>query len=120
MRARAVLMHPRPLTSMKRGPDGHLYAVSGEVQIDTTPIPDNPAATIAKMEIVISAALAPLEPSAQDSRVAAEARVAKAEGAGGVAQGAARRGEPDFGGEPSPRPEQRLVRRATPTRTPAA
>jgi hypothetical protein len=56
-----------------------MYAVSGEVQIDTAPIPGNPGATISKMDTVIRAALASQEPSAQDSRVAADARVAKAE-----------------------------------------
>lgn len=68
-----------PSYEYQRGPDGRLYAVSGEVAIDAAPIPGNPAATIAKMEIVIRAALAPAEPSSQDSRVAAEARAAKAE-----------------------------------------
>ena len=68
-----------PSYEYQRGPDGRMYAVSGEVQIDTAPIPGNPGATIRKMETVIRAALAPQEPSAQDSRVAAEARAAKAE-----------------------------------------
>jgi len=68
-----------PSYEYQRGPDGRMYAVSGEVQIDTAPVPGNPGATISKMEMVIRAALAPQEPSAQDSRVAAEARVAKAE-----------------------------------------
>jgi hypothetical protein len=56
-----------------------MYAVSGEVQIDSAPIDGNPEATIAKMETVIRAALSPQDPSAQDSRVAAQARAAKAE-----------------------------------------
>jgi hypothetical protein len=34
------------------GPDGKRYAVSGEVKIDTSPVPNNPQATIAKMQIV--------------------------------------------------------------------
>ncbi len=68
-----------PTYEYERGPDGRMYAVSGEVQIDASPIPGNPSATIAKMEIVIRAAMAPAEPSAQDSRVAAEARAAKIE-----------------------------------------
>lgn len=68
-----------PSYEYQRGPDGRMYAVSGEVQIDTAPISGNPEATIVKMETVIRAALAPQEPSAQDSRVAAEARAAKAE-----------------------------------------
>ena len=56
------------------GPDGGRYAVAGEVPIDTAPIPDDPEATIDKMEVVIRAALAPAEPSAQDQRVAAGAQ----------------------------------------------
>ena len=62
-----------------RGPDGKRYAVSGEVQIDSAPVGGNPKATIRKMEVVIRAALAPAEPSAQDSKVAAQARANKAE-----------------------------------------
>ena len=68
-----------PSYEYQRAPDGRMYAISGEVQIDTAPIPGNPGATISKMDTVIRAALAPQEPSAQDSRVAAEARSAKAE-----------------------------------------
>jgi len=56
-----------------RGPDGGFYAASGEVSIDTTPVPNNPRATIQKMQMVKRAALAPQQPSAQDRRVAAEA-----------------------------------------------
>lgn len=55
------------------GPDGRSYAVGGEVKIDTSPVPNNPDATIRKMEIVKRAALAPSQPSAQDRQVAAEA-----------------------------------------------
>lgn len=63
-----------PQYSYTTGPDGKRYATSGEVQIDTSPIRDNPEATIRKMDIVIRAALAPSEPSAQDQQVAAQAR----------------------------------------------
>lgn len=56
-----------------RGPDGNLYAVDGEVKIDAAPEND-PAATIAKMEIIIRAALAPADPSAQDRAVASQAK----------------------------------------------
>lgn len=58
------------------GPDGKQYAVGGEVQIDTSPVPDDPEATITKMEAVIRAALAPAEPSGQDRQVASEAQAA--------------------------------------------
>jgi len=57
----------------KMGPDGKRYAVGGEVQLDATPIPDEPQATIRKMETIKRAALAPAEPSDQDYRVAAQA-----------------------------------------------
>jgi hypothetical protein len=55
------------------GPDGKLYAVSGEVQIDTSKEPDDPEATIQKAQTVRRAALAPSDPSPQDRRVASEA-----------------------------------------------
>ncbi|KTG15893.1 MULTISPECIES: putative metalloprotease CJM1_0395 family protein [unclassified Guyparkeria] len=57
----------------QQGPDGKRYAVGGDVQIDTSPVPDDPAATAEKMQRVIAAALAPAEPSATDLAVAAEA-----------------------------------------------
>ncbi len=55
-----------------QGPDGRRYAVAGEVPIDLTPAP-TPEETIAKMEQVRRAALAPAEPSDSDRRIAAEA-----------------------------------------------
>jgi len=55
------------------GPDGGQYAVGGEVQIDTSPIPNNPQATITKMQQVQRAALAPADPSGQDLAVASQA-----------------------------------------------
>lgn len=57
----------------QQGPDGKRYAVGGDVQIDTSPVPDDPAATAEKMRRVIAAALAPAEPSATDLSVAAQA-----------------------------------------------
>jgi hypothetical protein len=64
------------------GPDGQAYAVGGEVDIDTSPVPGDPDASIRKMQTVRAAALAPDQPSAQDRRVAAEADAAlqRAEG----------------------------------------
>jgi hypothetical protein len=59
--------------SFQTGPDGKQYAVGGEVQIDTSPVPHDPRATIAKMQTVESAALAPADPSSQDRAVAAQA-----------------------------------------------
>lgn len=60
------------------GPDGRLYAAGGEVSIDASPIPDDPQATILKMQTVRRAALAPAQPSAQDRSVAAAASQAEA------------------------------------------
>lgn len=62
-----------PVYEFVRGPDGVSYAVGGEVSINTSPIPGNPEATIAKAQQIRRAASAPAEPSAQDRRVAAEA-----------------------------------------------
>ncbi|MGP9825772.1 putative metalloprotease CJM1_0395 family protein [Ectopseudomonas khazarica] len=68
-----------PTYSFKRGPDGQRYAVSGEVGIDTAAVPNDPEATLRKMEVVLRAALAPAEPSAQDLRVAAQAQAKAAQ-----------------------------------------
>ena len=57
----------------ERGPDGRSYAVGGEVKIDTGEVPNNPEATIRKLETVKRAALAPSQPSSQDRQVAAQA-----------------------------------------------
>ncbi|TYC57950.1 hypothetical protein FMN52_15530 [Marinobacter sp. BW6] len=57
----------------QRGPDGAQYAVGGEVSIDLSPVQGDPQATIEKMRIVRSAAMAPAEPSGQDRAVAAQA-----------------------------------------------
>jgi hypothetical protein len=54
------------------GPDGKMYAVGGEVKIDTTREKD-PEATIRKMQQVKRAALAPAQPSGTDRQVAAQA-----------------------------------------------
>ena len=62
-----------PTYEYTTGPDGKRYAVGGEVQIDTSPVPDNPEATIQKAQTIRRAALAPAEPSAQDRAVAAKA-----------------------------------------------
>ena len=61
----------QPSYSYETGPDGKRYAVGGEVPIDVAPIPDDPEATIAKMDVVKRAALAPAEPSSADRRIAA-------------------------------------------------
>lgn len=60
-----------PTYDYETGPNNQRYAIGGEVQIDTAPIAGDPSATIAKMNIVRNAALAPAEPSSQDRAVAA-------------------------------------------------
>lgn len=59
-----------PSYSFETGPDGKKYAVEGEVSVDLSPVQGNPRATIAKMQKVYNAALAPANPSIQDTRVA--------------------------------------------------
>jgi hypothetical protein len=55
-----------------QGPDGKQYATGGEVNIDTSK-EDTPSKTIAKMQQVIAAAMAPADPSSQDYAVASAA-----------------------------------------------
>ncbi|SMQ59869.1 SprA-related family protein [Pseudidiomarina planktonica] len=62
-----------PTYSYERGPNGRTYASEGEVSIDLSPIPNDPEATVQKMEQVRRAALAPAEPSGADRAIAAEA-----------------------------------------------
>jgi hypothetical protein len=61
-----------PSFQYQLGPDGRIYAVSGEVQIDVSPA-NTPEETIAKAEKIRAAALAPRNPSSQDRAVAAAA-----------------------------------------------
>jgi hypothetical protein len=68
-----------PTYTFQHGPDGRLYAVAGEVAIDTAPVPGDPEETLRKAQRVRAAALAPAEPSSQDRAVAsAAARMASA------------------------------------------
>lgn len=62
-----------PSYEYQRGPDGANYAVGGEVPIDISVIPNDPQATINKMQQVQAAALAPAEPSSADRAIAADA-----------------------------------------------
>jgi hypothetical protein len=62
-----------PSYQYQRGPDGGSYAVGGEVPIDVSAVAGDPAATIAKMEQVKRAALAPRDPSDADRAIAATA-----------------------------------------------
>jgi SprA-related family len=62
-----------PTYTYQRGPDGVSYAVGGEVKIDTSPIPNDPQATLRKAEQIARAASAPADPSGQDRAVASQA-----------------------------------------------
>jgi hypothetical protein len=62
-----------PLYTFEMGPDGKKYAVGGEVSVDLSTVNGDPRATITKMQKVYAAALAPADPSIQDTRVAASA-----------------------------------------------
>jgi hypothetical protein len=62
-----------PSFETTRGPDGKQYAVSGEVQIDTSSVSGDPEATIRKMRQVQRAARAPAHPSSTDLKVASSA-----------------------------------------------
>lgn len=66
--------------TFQKGPDGRSYAIGGEVPIDASEIKGDPQATIDKMQQVKAAALAPVEPSGQDRKVAAlaDAKIAQA------------------------------------------
>ncbi len=67
-----------PSYEYQQGPDGRRYAVGGEVQIDIGK-EASPEDTLQKMQQVIASAMAPQEPSAQDIRVANQARQIAAE-----------------------------------------
>ncbi len=62
-----------PQFTYQRGTDGRLYAVGGEVNIDTSAVAGDPQATIQKAQRIRAAALAPANPSAQDRSVATQA-----------------------------------------------
>jgi hypothetical protein len=72
MAAAAGLVRRGMSLSYQKGPDGRRYAVAGEVQIDASK-ESTPSETIVKMKKVRAAALAPVDPSSQDRRVAAGA-----------------------------------------------
>lgn len=57
----------------QKGPDGAMYAVGGDVLIDTSPVPGDPEATMRKMDAVRNAALAPANPSTSDRAIASSA-----------------------------------------------
>jgi hypothetical protein len=92
--------------SYQKGPDGKMYAVGGEVSIDTSPVKNNPQATIAKMAVVKAAALAPADPSGQDRAVAAAATQAEAQARQQSTQQTTEKGKGNGNsGVPEPKPE---------------
>lgn len=84
------------------GPDGKRYATGGEVSLDTSPVPNNPAATLAKARQIQAAANAPADPSGPDRAVAAAAARMAAQASQALArqrsQGAEAGGTLDLGG----------------------
>ena len=84
----------------QRGPDGRSYAVGGEVSIDVSP-ESSPGATARKMAVVIRAAQAPADPSAQDRSVANQARQVKQQAESELR--AEKTGSADGGDKPSAR-----------------
>ena len=55
------------------GPNGVRYATGGEVNINSSPVNDDPAASLRKADAIRRAALAPATPSSQDQLVASRA-----------------------------------------------
>lgn len=62
-----------PSFKYQKGADGQRYAIDGEVKIDVSAVLGDPQATINKMKQVYAAAMAPVDPSSADIRVATEA-----------------------------------------------
>ena len=77
--AAGALATSGPAFDYERGPDGRLYAVGGEVHIDTSAESGDPEATLDKARQIRRAALAPAQPSAQDQAVAAQAAALEAQ-----------------------------------------
>jgi hypothetical protein len=73
MAAGGSLVRGGPSYNYRTGPDGKRYVVSGEVNIDTSTVRDDPDATIRKGYRIRAAALAPADPSSQDRKVASDA-----------------------------------------------
>lgn len=68
-----------PTYAFAVGPDGKRYATGGEVAIEIAVVHGDPAATLAKIQQVRAAALAPVEPSSQDLSVARSATAKEAQ-----------------------------------------
>lgn len=59
-----------PTFTYQAGPDGRLYAIGGEVKIDTSEVAGDPEATLRKAQQITQATFAPGDPSAEDRRAA--------------------------------------------------
>ena len=73
--------------------------MGGEVNIDSSPVRDNPEATVRKSQVVKRAALAPANPSPQDRRVASQAARMESKARGEISQERAKemRGDSETG-----------------------
>jgi len=69
--AAAGLLGGAPTFTYRVGPDGRLYAISGEVRLDTTAVPGDPEATLRKARQIEEAAFTPGDSSPEDRRAAA-------------------------------------------------
>ena len=98
-----------PSYDYETGPDGRSYATSGEVPIDIAPVAGNPAATVAKMEQVKRAALAPAEPSGADRAIAAKAEQTKLKAQRELAEQQLEPQESGHGDSPSAAPRGTMV-----------
>ena len=88
-----------PQYEYTNGPDNKRYATGGEVSIDVSEVPDDPQATIGKMQVVYRAALAPAEPSSADRAIAGEAKQKEAEARRELAEVRRQEGAGDGSGE---------------------
>ena len=88
-----------PQYEYTNGPDNKRYATGGEVSIDVSEVPDDPQATIGKMQVVYRAAMAPTEPSSADRAIAGEAKQKEAEARRELAEVRRQEGTGDGGGE---------------------
>ena len=59
-----------PKFVFQTGPDKKQYAIGGSVEIDTSPVPGNPEATLAKGQKIRQAAMSVGDPSSADAAVA--------------------------------------------------
>ncbi|MCK5649144.1 MAG: hypothetical protein KAI22_09710, partial [Gammaproteobacteria bacterium] len=89
------------------GPDGQRYAVGGEVSIDTSAVAGDPQATLIKAQQIQRAASAPVDPSAQDRSVAAQASRIEAQAHAEISQ-QAREKQTDFSDQPNAQNEKNI------------